>query len=464
MSESTPVARPAPFHLMVVDDEKLIRWSISRHFEARGHQVTTAESGEEALHLLQSCRPDLLLLDLRLPGLDGLHVLRAARERYPELVVLMLSAHGSVDSAVAAMRQGAADFLTKPFELAALEVALQRNLDNSRMRRQLVALQAERNEVQQSHPLIGCSPAMLALRELCDKVARSNASTVLIEGPSGAGKEMVARYIHFQSQRADKPFLAVNCTSLPEPLVESELLGHEKGAFTDAKARKLGLFELADGGTVLLDEIGDMSLGTQAKILRLLDTKTFKRVGGTVDVQVDVRVIAVTHRHLRQLVDKGAFREDLFFRLNIVALVVPPLTQRVEDLWPLCAHFIARFNCEFGRQVQGIGPEALRLLQRYAWPGNVRELRNVIERAFILEASHELNVEHLPPEVVSAPTMAAAKQVDPAAGDLDLNRAQVQLISDALQRVAGNQSRAAKLLGITRDTLRYRMKKLGLGQ
>jgi DNA-binding NtrC family response regulator len=359
------------------------------------------------------------------------------------------------------MKLGATDFFTKPFDLAALELTVDRTLDNVRLRRGVAGLAAEPEDARGTSQLVGASPAMQNLRDMIAKVARSDASTVLIGGESGSGKDVVARAIHASSRRAQKPFMTINCTSLPEALAESELLGHERGAFTDAKSQKKGLFELADSGTAFLDEIGDMALGTQAKLLRLLEEKTFKRVGGTVDVRVDVRVVAATHRNLRAAVSAERFRQDLYFRLNIVSIHVPALRDHIEDLPALCAQFVATYNQALRRNVEHVTPEALETMSRYHWPGNVRELRNVIERAFILEATRQIGLEHLPPEIrcgkPSTPLFVA-----PSPPTLRLADQEMKMIRDALEQTSGNQTHAARLLGITRDTLRYRMKKFGL--
>ncbi len=446
--------------VMVVDDEKLIRWSITKHLGKSGMQVVTVESAEDCLRVLETHRPDVLLLDVRLPGMSGLEVLPRVRQVLPDLAVIMLTAHGTIDMAVAAIKHGAFDFLTKPFDLEVLASTVERALEHTRLVRRVEALAAERAVGRPQANLIGSSAELRGLRDTVHKVARSGASTVLIEGESGSGKEVVARAIHFESKRAERPFMAINCTSLPEHLVESELFGHERGAFTDAKNQKKGLIELADGGTLLLDEIGDMPMGAQAKLLRVLEERTFKRVGGTAELKVDVRILASTHRDLRQLVAEDRFRQDLYFRLNVMTLRVPPLRERISDLQELAEHFIAAFNLEFDRHVIGLSADAKSLLTRHLWPGNVRELRNVIERAFILEAQKLIEPCHLPQELTFP---KESSQPSPASTDgMDLNRLEVETIRAALDKAGGNQTKAARLLGISRDTLRYRIKKFDL--
>jgi DNA-binding NtrC family response regulator len=456
----------APARILVVDDEKLIRWSVGERLQRDGYEVIAAESGEQALEMLAASAPDLMLLDVRLPGLDGLATLQRALEILPEVTVLMMSAHSTVDVAVEAMKHGAIDFLVKPFPFQSLDAAVQRALSTARTRRQIAALTAERKGgIDAPGMLVGRSTAIEQVRNMASRLASSDATTVLIEGESGSGKEVVARAIHFGSARADRPFLQVNCAALPEHLLESEIFGHERGAFTDAHTLKRGLFETADGGSVLLDEIGDLPAGGQAKLLRLLESKTFRRVGGVNELRADVRVLAATNVDLEERVSEGRFRADLFFRLNVVRIRIPPLREHPEDIPLLAAHFIARFNQEMNRTMRGVSSNTMDQLQAYRWPGNIRELRNVVERAFILHASaDELRPEHLPPELRSvAPPRKAEKPASamPPEG-LVLDDVERKLIRDALDRSSGNQSQAARLLGISRDTLRYRLKKHGL--
>ena len=459
----------SPARILVVDDEKLIRWSVGERLQRGGYEVLSAESGEEALEVMAAQTPDLVLLDVRLPGIDGLVTLQRALGQYPELAVLMMSAHSTVDIAVEAMKHGAIDFLVKPFPFQALDAAVDRALTTARTRRQIQALTEERRGGGEALAgLVGRSAAMEQVRSMVSRLSGSDSTTILVEGESGAGKEVVARAVHFSSGRAERPFLQVNCAALPEHLLESELFGHERGSFTDAHTQKRGLFESAEGGTVMLDEIGDLHPGGQAKLLRLLENKTFRRVGGVTELRADVRVLAATNVNLEERVAEGRFRADLFFRLNVVRIVMPPLREHPEDVPTLCAYFIARFNHEMKRQLKGVNAGAMQMLQAYRWPGNVRELRNVIERAFILHAgAEELRPEHLSPELRGAAIAAAARRPEkPVAVPQDglvLEDAERKLIQEALERSSGNQSRAARLLGISRDTLRYRLKKHNMG-
>ena len=451
--------------VLVVDDEKLIRWSVSERLQRSGYEVLSAESGEQALELLAASPPDVMLLDVRLPGIDGVQTLQRALAENADLIVLMMSAHSTVDIAVEAMKHGATDFLVKPFPFQALDAAVERAIATARTRRQIATLTGERRNGNALDAMVGGSAAMEQVRSMIARLGASDATTVLIEGESGCGKEVVGRAIHFQSARAERPFLQVNCAALPEHLLESELFGHERGAFTDAHAQKRGLFESAEGGSVMLDEIGDLPPGGQAKLLRLLENKTFRRVGGVQELRSDVRVIAATNVDLEQRVSEGRFRSDLFFRLNVVRIVVPPMREHVEDVSALAAHFIARFNSEMKRQVRGVTPAAMELLKAYHWPGNVRELRNVIERAFILHAGvDEIRPEHLSPELRRATPAKRPDRVPSVTPDgLVLDDVERKLIVEAMERASGNQSKAARLLGVSRDPLRYRLKKHGIG-
>jgi DNA-binding NtrC family response regulator len=457
---------PNATKILVVDDEKLIRWSSSERLQRDGYEVLAAESGEQALELVAQSTPDLMLLDVRLPGIDGLSTLQRALGLHPDLAVIMMSAHSTVDIAVEAMKLGAIDFLVKPFPFASLDAAVGRALQSAQTRRQIAALTSERRSEAASHgQLVGTSAAVEQIRSMISRLAGSEATTVLIEGESGSGKEVVARSIHFESARADRPFLQVNCAALPEQLLESELFGHERGAFTDAHQQKKGLFESAEAGTVMLDEIGDLPPGGQAKLLRLLENKTFRRVGGVNELHADVRVLAATNVNLEERVAEGRFRADLFFRLNVVRMRMPALREHAEDVPLLVAHFVARFNQEMKRAVKGVSSAAMELLQAHSWPGNVRELRNVIERAFILHAAaDEIRPEHLPLELKRSQPARKAEKLVPHVPDqgLVLEDVEKRLIVEAMERASGNQSRAARLLGVSRDTLRYRLKKHGM--
>jgi DNA-binding NtrC family response regulator len=457
---------PAPATVLVVDDEHLIRWSLEQQLRREGYGVLLAETGAEALQKAQAEGPDLVLLDVRLPDADGLEILERLRVANPEAPVIMITAHGGVESAVRAMKLGAHDYVIKPFDVEELKLTVKKTLETKTLRRDLARLQEEASHGARRDDIVGVSGVIRELKALIQRIAESDATTVLLEGESGTGKDLVARVIHFESARARAPFLAVNCVALPEHLLESELFGHEKGSFTDAKTQKRGLFEQADGGTVYLDEIGDMKPGLQAKLLRLIEEKTFRRVGGLRDLHVDVRIIAATNRDLAEAIGSGEFRKDLYYRLKVFPIHLPPLRQHAEDILPLAMHFIARFNREMRREVTGIHPEAQACLQGYPWPGNVRELRNVLERGMILVGGDLLHAEHLLPEISPLPSevQPAPPKAAPVALPTDglrLEEVERDLVRQALEATEGNQVRAARLLGISRDALRTRMKKFG---
>jgi two-component system response regulator AtoC len=457
---------PATATILVVDDEHLIRWSLEQQLRREGYTIFLGETGAEALQKAQVEPPDLILLDVRLPDADGLQVLERLRAADPEALVIMITAHGGVDSAVRAMKLGAHDYIIKPFDMDELKLTVKKALETKTLRREVARFQAEQREGSSLDDIVGASQAVRDLKTLIRRIAESDATTVLLEGESGTGKDLVARVIHFESARVKAPFMAVNCVALPEHLLESELFGHEKGAFTDARALKKGLFEQADGGTVYLDEIGDMRPGLQAKLLRLIEEKTFRRVGGLKDMRADVRIIAATNRELAKAMQEEQFRKDLYFRLKVFPIYIPPLREHPEDIPPLATFFIARFNREMRREVVGLHPDAQACLKAYSWPGNVRELRNVIERGMILASGDTLGVEHLLPEIapVATPSQEPQKTVPvalPTEG-LRLEEVERDLVRQALEATEGNQVRAARLLGISRDALRNRMKKFGL--
>jgi DNA-binding NtrC family response regulator len=448
--------------VLIVDDEKLIRWSIRSRLSDEGFAIDEAETGKEAFGLLAEDDFDLLLLDHRLPDTTGLEVLERVRRESPEISIVMMTAYGTVEDAVQAMKLGAFDYLTKPVNLDELIVVVQKALETTRLRREVHRLRSERRETHGQVQLIGKSAAMHDVIELIDKICRSQATTVLLEGDSGTGKNVVAKAIHYGSPRAERPFVNITCSALTETLLESELFGHERGAFTDAKVQKKGLLEVAEGGTVFLDEIGEMGMAMQVKLLRFLEEKTFKRVGGTRDIQVDVRIIAATNRNLEEAVAEGLFREDLFYRLRVIPIRLPSLRERREDLPLLVQHFLDHFNREFRKGTTGVTPEAMERLCGYAWPGNVRELRNVIERIMILESKERIDVEDLPAALRSGePGRQERAPTGAGVGRLTLEEMERQAIATALDQAGQNQVRAAKILGISRDTLRYRMKKFG---
>jgi DNA-binding NtrC family response regulator len=449
--------------ILVVDDEHLIRWSLEQNLKKQGYDVLTAGSGEDALQIIREDPPELVLLDIQLPGISGLEVLEKIKDIDEDIIVIMVTAHGGLETAVTAMRIGAYDYLNKPFNLDEMAIVIRKALETSELRREVVSLRVEHKKVGLPN-IIGESQSMQNILAMMEKVARSEAATVLIQGESGTGKELVAKWIHYKSSRADKAFMAINCAAVPATLLESELFGYEKGAFTDAKVTKKGLFELADGGTVFLDEIGDMEMGMQAKLLRFLEDRTFRRIGGSKVNTVDVRIISATNKDLIKAIESKDFRNDLYYRLQVIPIFLPPLRARREDILSLAKHFIDTYKREFAKQVNGISAQAERLLVDYNWPGNIRELKNVIERAIILGNEDMLTVDHLPMEITSRlATEADAAVITfklPPEG-IDIEEVEKELIRQALENNDWNQSKAAKKLNLGVDAFRYRMKKFG---
>jgi len=444
-------------NILVVDDERNIRTLCSRVLGGDQIEVHGVGSGKEGLQTADEVSPDLILLDLRLPDMDGIEVLRALKARHAETAVIIITGFGQIQSAVEAMKAGATDYLEKPFEhLDKLKLAVARALEEVRARREIQRLHRLQEKEYRVDQLIGDSEVTRRLRDLIGKLARSEAATILIHGESGTGKELVARGLHYESARRDFPFMEVNCAAITETLFESELFGHEKGAFTDAKAAKKGLMELADRGTLFLDEVSEMSLNSQAKFLRVLQERVLRRVGGTRDIKVDLRIIAATNRPLEMRVKDGQFREDLFYRLNVIPILIPPLRERRDDIMPLARHFVLDANTRFHKSIKGFTPEAERLMANYQWPGNVREVRNLIERLVILGSSDSIEPQHLP---VQFATQARQPVVTESSGDEPRTLAEVEraYIGQIMQRVESNKSKAAKILGISRQTLRKKL-------
>ncbi|MFQ5631361.1 MAG: sigma-54-dependent transcriptional regulator [bacterium] len=449
--------------ILIIDDDKLVAWSISHDLRSDECDVTVAADGRSGVTAFRDNPPDIVLLDLKLPDIDGLEVLKRLKDEDSDVLVIMMTAYATVETAVQAVKIGAMDFIKKPFTYEELKVILKRALQSHRLSLEVAEMRHHLKKKYGVSNLIGESASMQQVFALIRKIAQSDATTVLIYGESGTGKDLVARAIHYESQRFQYPFMAMNCGSLPDTLLESELFGHEKGAFTDAKAAKKGLFELANNGTVLLDEIGDASPSLQVKLLRFIEEKSFKRIGGTKDLEVDVRIVAATNKDLKRLVEEDRFREDLYYRLKVIPVVLTPLRERPEDIPLLVKYLIDRFNKEFKKNFSGISSEALTTLKKYNWPGNVRELRNMLERIMILESDEIILPVHLPLEFTfkkESPPIIDDIQL-PATGAA-LNGVEKALIEKALERTSGNQSRAAELLRISRHALRYKMKKYHL--
>lgn len=452
--------------ILVVDDEKMIRWSLGEALRGWGFEPVEAATVSAALAEFEAESPAAVLLDINLPDGSGLDVLRKIRQRQQDAVVIMITANVLVDETIAALRGGAYDFIGKPINLEELQVAIRNGIEAGRLRKEVNLFRRERAQQFSFDQIIGESPAMREMLTLAHKVAESEVSSVLLQGESGTGKDLVAKAIHYHSARAENPFVAINCAALPGTLIESELFGYEKGAFTDAKARKEGLFEQAEGGTLFLDEIGELELSLQAKLLRVLEEGSFRRVGGLKDLPLDVRVIAASNRDLKTEGEAGRFRSDLFYRLSVIQIDIPPLRDRGDDIRVLAEHYLSNFNSRLRKKVDGIDPEALAIFRKYNWPGNVRELRNVIERAMILEDSDEITPKYLPRGLAlesraggTTLTLTSDTFRLPAGG-VSLEEVEMSLVRQALERSGGNQTKAAELLHISRDQLRYRMKKL----
>ncbi len=451
--------------ILVIDDEPFITKSLKQHLEKENLEVLTAESGEEGLEVFRSEIPDIVLLDLNMPGMSGIETLEAMRKINNEVVIIIITAHGDIETAVSAIKLGAHDFVEKPFELDRISVLINKAMETVNLKREVNYLREEKYDAYSFDNIVGVSPAMQEIISLSKKIAESNANTILIQGESGTGKSLLARTIHYNSSRASEPFVEITCTAIPEALIESELFGHEKGAFTDAKVAKKGLFEFASGGTVYLDEIGDIKQSTQAKLLRALEEKTFKKVGGLKDIKVNVRIIATTNKKdLEESVKNGDFRADLYYRMKVLPIYLTPLRERKEDIIPLAMHHIMMFNKEFKKNITGISDEAQKLLLNYPWHGNARELRNIIERIFILEDTEIIHPDHIPSEILNhyeAP-VSDSMSIDMPNEGISLKDVEKDLITQALHKVNRNQTKAAKLLGISRDALRYKMQKFGL--
>ncbi len=457
-------AAPEPLKIIVCDDDDLIRMSVIEHLSGEGFTTIACAHGEQCLDALATNTVDAVMLDLHMPVLDGLGVLRALKDAGSRVPVLVLTSDTNIDSAIAATKLGAAAYLRKPFDPREVTLQLQRVLDMDRMSDEVAYLRARQRHYGQ---MVGASPPMLAVYDMLRRLEGVDAPTVLVHGESGTGKELVAQAIHDRGPRRTGPFVEIDCASLPDTLIESELFGHERGAFTDARQQKRGLFEVARGGTVFLDEIGEMPITTQAKLLRVLETRKMRRVGGTTDIAIDIGIVAATNRDLAKEADAGTFRRDLYYRLAVIPIALPPLRARTGDIAPLVMHFLDHFKKRIPGPLDKVAPDTLRALQDYNWPGNVRELKNVVERMVTLYRDEpELTVACLPPEVRFArpepvTVKGGGRFILPPEG-VDLDAVEHDFVVQALERTKGNQTAASKLLGLSRFALRNRIEKFGL--
>jgi len=447
--------------ILIIDDEKTIRWSLGEALQSE-YGVVDADNGKLGLKIFRDKSPDLALIDLKLPDENGIEILKEIKAHDPSVPVIMMTAYGEVETAVEAMKAGAYDFVLKPFALEKLKVSISNALEARNLKDELAYLKRSTRRNPDFKEFIGQSKEMNQIFEKLKKIGKSKANTILITGESGVGKELVARTIHSCSYSETRPFMEINCASVPETLLESELFGYEKGAFTDAKTRKKGLVELAEGGTLFLDEIGEMGITLQSRLLRVIENKTFRRVGGVQDLRVNTRIVAATNRDLEHEIEVKTFRKDLYFRLKVIPIEVPTLRERREDVPLLVNHFVDRFNKELGKHVMPVSREVMEVLIKYDWPGNVRELKNVIERAMLLDAEEEILLEHLPSEIHQAQSTPLSREkaahVLTSFFPMTLREVERIQIERTLEQTSGNKSKAAGILGISRQTLREKLK------
>ena len=456
--------------ILVIDDEQLIRWSFEKQLASRGYKVFSAADGEEGLKLFELNEPEIVFIDNRLPNIQGIDVIPRIKAMKEDTHIIFMTAYGSIETAVNAMKLGAVDYINKPFVFQEIFTAIENIKTKISLTNEVQLLRRQQKDKITFDNIVGQSETMKSIIVLAKKIARTGTTNILLLGESGTGKDIFAKAIHNESDRSDKPFVTINCSSLPETLLESELFGHEQGAFTDAKKQKKGLFEFAEGGTVFLDEIGELNPVTQVKLLGVLENRTIRRLGGTKDIPVDIRIVAATNKDILKAIEDKSFREDLYYRLKVFQIVIPPLRDHKEDIPLLTDYFISQFCRQFRKCIKTADSQAKKLLMEYKWPGNIRELRNVIERAVILESDKILHPDSLPQEIASA----SGANVNPvskqyflndefsATVNISLYDIERQAIIQALEMEGHNQTRAAKLLGITRDTLRYKLKKFGL--
>src|SRR4030066_1700678 len=451
--------------ILIVDDDGVMQETLSDVLRKRGYEIFSVGSGNGALSVIKKNIIDLILLDVRLPDIDGLEVLKKIKDFDTEILVIMMTAYSDVQSAVSSMKSGAYDYINKPFELEELKLLIGKGLETKSLINEVRRLHRQQKEKYQNSYIYGVSPQIHYVKELIGMISKTHKTSVLIQGESGTGKELAANAIHYSSKRSDKPLMKINCSAIPDSLLESELFGYEKGAFTDAKNTKKGLFELADAGTVFLDEIGDMNPFLQSKILRVLENQTFMRVGGEREINVETRILAATNKDLETMVKEGLFRKNLYYRLKVMVVEMPPLRDRLEDILLLSNLFIEENNKEYSKTTKGFSEEGKKLLIQYSWPGNVRELKNVIERAMILSEQEMIIPKNLPFELKQTekvPHVNSENQLFKITDDMSLERMEKVHLAHVLNRLEWNKSKASKILGVSRATLRSKIKKYNL--
>ncbi|MCF6364768.1 MAG: sigma-54 dependent transcriptional regulator [Bacteroidales bacterium] len=454
-----------PLKILIIDDEKLIRWSFEKKLNSKSYKIYTAGSGEDGIETFEMEQPDIVFLDNKLPKMQGIEVLKKLKSINDEVVIVFMTAYESVDTAVNAMKAGASEYINKPFTFEEINIIIENIRVKISKDREIQLLRREKKDNITFSQIIGVSEKIKSKVQISKKIAKTETTTILLLGESGTGKDMFSKAIHNESSRKDKPFVTINCSSLPETLLESELFGYERGAFTDAKKQKKGLFEVAESGTVFLDEIGEINQATQLKLLSVLENRTVRRLGGTKDIPVDIRIIAATNKDLKKSVEEKLFREDLYYRLKVFQITIPPLREHKEDIPLLVNYFIEEFNFQFRKKIEGTDPKVKDLMIKYNWPGNIRELRNVMERAVILESDNILHEDSLPGEIrenISKDSQCHPYDFNIPDEGISLYEIEKEFIKKALEKTANNQTKASKLLGISRDTFRYKKKKYKL--
>ncbi len=454
----------AIYNILAVDDEEFIRMNLKNIFSGESYKLYLAENGRQAREIVKKEQIDLALLDLNLPDTNGIKVLKELKVMQPDLLVIIITGYASVESAVEALKLGAYDYMRKPFKADAIKLIVRLALETQSLKERVKELKDSQSNAG-ARTMLGESDAIHKVKHQIEEFAKHDSETVLVTGESGSGKELAALALHELSRRRSNEFIEINCASIPESLLESELFGYEKGAFTDAKQRKKGLFEKANGGTLFLDEIGEMSAGLQAKLLRVLENKKFRRLGGTQDIQVDLRIVAATNRDLQDAIREKQFREDLYYRLNVLRVEMPPLRERGQDILILARHFLELFNKKFNKKIEGFSKEASGQLMMYSWPGNIRELKNVVERICILQKGSMVSVENLPGEILNPSAAMMPDSPDKNLGQMPLDEimfnVELELIKKARTIANYNVSQTARLLKIPRETLRYKLSKMG---